>query len=291
MPAPDPQVMSRQADGASCPRARAVHGGLARIRVRARRPGAFPQGGRMTISAAVPPPVTTVPDGNHESRFAAEAIPYMSRLYPAALRLTRNHCDAEDLIQETFAKAYVKFHQFSPGTNLKAWLYTILVRTFYSSCRHRDRRVGEVLAADIYDGCDARDAISEPPRSAEAEALENLGGSTVMRALEELPECFRSAIYLADIEGYRYNEIADMMGTPLGTVMSRIHRGRAMLRQKLRGYAPRGGYAPSPPRLPVPAGRRGQGTAGGREASGRPGGHRGAARSSVAAESLLDVAA
>src|SRR6266571_8736201 len=207
----------------------------------------------MTISAVPPsqaPEMT--PGGDHEERFMTEAIPYMSRLYPAALRLTRNHSDAEDLIQETFVKAYVKFHQFSPGTNLKAWLYTILVRTFYSSCRHRDRRVGEVLAADIYDGCDARDAISEPPRSAEAEALENLGGSTVMRALEELPECFRSAIYLADIEGYRYNEIADMMGTPLGTVMSRIHRGRAMLRQKLRGYAPRGGYAPSPPRLPRP---------------------------------------
>ncbi|HEX5190131.1 MAG TPA: sigma-70 family RNA polymerase sigma factor [Streptosporangiaceae bacterium] len=239
----------------------------------------------MTISAAVPPPVAAGPDGDHESRFAAEAIPYMSRLYPAALRLTRNHCDAEDLIQETFAKAYVKFHQFSPGTNLKAWLYTILVRTFYSSCRHRDRRVGEVLAAEIYDASDTRDALSEPPRSAEAEALENLGSSTVMRALEELPECFRAAIYLADIEGYRYSEIAEMMGTPLGTVMSRIHRGRAMLRQKLRGYArggkparmaPRAGHSANPPSLAIPAGQRG--------------GHA-TSRSFVAAESFLDVAA
>ena len=230
----------------------------------------------MTISAAAPPPVATGPDGDHESRFAAEAIPYMSRLYPAALRLTRNHCDAEDLIQETFAKAYVKFHQFSPGTNLKAWLYTILVRTFYSTCRHRDRRVGEVLAAEIYDASDARDALSEPPRSAETEALENLGSSTVMRALEELPESFRAAIYLADIEGYRYSEIAEMMGTPLGTVMSRIHRGRAMLRQKLRGHAPRAGH--NPPRLAVPAGR-------GRTAPD------GAGSSSSAAESFLDIAA
>src|SRR6266568_8499481 len=239
----------------------------------------------MTISAVPPsqaPEMT--PGGDHEERFMTEAIPYMSRLYPAALRLTRNHSDAEDLIQETFVKAYVKFHQFSPGTNLKAWLYTILVRTFYSTCRRRDRRVGEVLAAEI-DGSDARDALTEPPRSAEAEALDKIGGSGIMRALADLPESFRQAIYLADIEGYRYSEIAELMGTPLGTVMSRIHRGRAMLRQKLRGYAPRGGYAPSPPRLPVPAGRRGQGTAGGREASGRPGGHRGAARSSVAAES------
>jgi RNA polymerase sigma-70 factor, ECF subfamily len=242
----------------------------------------------MTISAAVPPPGACAPDGDqapdgdHASRFTAEAIPYMSRLYPAALRLTRNHCDAEDLIQETFAKAYVKFHQFSPGTNLKAWLYTILVRTFYSSCRHRDRRVGEVLAAEIYDASDARDALSEPPKSAEAEAMENLGGSAVMRALEDLPECFRSAIYLADIEGYRYHEIADMMGTPLGTVMSRIHRGRAMLRQKLRGYAPRAGYLASPPRIAVPAGRGRDGLAA------RP---RGADRSSEVAESFMDVAA
>src|SRR5258707_4031818 len=218
--------------------------------------GAFPQGGRMTISAAPPLPIVTEPtDGDDASRFTTDAIPYMSRLYPAALRLTRNHCDAEDLIQETFAKAYVKFHQFSPGTNLKAWLYTIRVRTFYSTCRHRDRRVGEVLAAEIYDAAHARDALSEPPRSAEAEALENLGRSAVMRALDDLPDGFREAIYLADIEGYRYCEIAEMMGIPLGTVMSRIHRGRSMLRHKLRGYAPRSGRLADPASLAVPAGR------------------------------------
>src|SRR6266705_1758656 len=152
----------------------------------------------MTISAVPPsqaPEMT--PGGDHEERFMTEAIPYMSRLYPAALRLTRNHSDAEDLIQETLAKAYVKFHQFSPGTNLKAWLYTILVRTFYSTCRRRERRVGEVLAAEIYEAGQARDALGEPPRSAEAEALDNLGGSGVMRALEDLPPSFREAIYLA----------------------------------------------------------------------------------------------
>ncbi len=113
----------------------------------------------MTISAVFPCQAPeTVPGGDHDERFTSEAIPYMSRLYPAALRLTRNHSDAEDLIQETFAKAYVKFHQFSPGTNLKAWLYTILVRTFYSTCRRRDRRVGEVLAAEV-DGSDIRDRV------------------------------------------------------------------------------------------------------------------------------------
>jgi len=213
----------------------------------------------MTISAASRPPIATeTTDGDDANRFTIEAIPYMSRLYPAALRLTRNHCDAEDLIQETFAKAYVKFHQFSPGTNLKAWLYTILVRTFYSSCRSRDRRVGEVLAAEIYEAADARDALSEPPRSAESEALENLGGSAVMRTLDALPDGFREVIYLADIEGYRYSEIAEMMGIPLGTVMSRIHRGRSMLRQKLRGYAPRARRLADPAR---PARRAGCGTA------------------------------
>jgi RNA polymerase sigma-70 factor, ECF subfamily len=208
----------------------------------------------MTISAVPPRPALEMPEkADHHERFTAEAIPYMSRLYPAALRLTRNHSDAEDLIQETFAKAYVKFHQFSPGTNLKAWLYTILVRTFYSTCRYRDRRVGEVLAAEI-DGSQVRDAIAEPSRSAEAVALENLGSSGIMRALADLPECFRQAIYLADIEGYRYNEIAEIMGTPLGTVMSRIHRGRAMLRRRLQVYVrPRQAELSSRPPLSIAA--------------------------------------
>jgi RNA polymerase sigma-70 factor, ECF subfamily len=206
----------------------------------------------MTTSAASPPPPVTEPDGDQMSRFTSEAVPYMSRLYPTALRLTRNHCDAEDLIQETFAKAYVKFHQFSPGTNLKAWLHTILVRTFYSTCRHRDRRVGEVLAAEIYEAAN-RDALGELPRSAETEALEHLGGSGIMRALTDLPDGFREAIYLADVEGYRYNEIAEIMGTPLGTVMSRIHRGRSMLRQRLRRYAPQPDRATGKPEQPVPA--------------------------------------
>src|SRR5258706_4760427 len=216
-------------------------------------PGAFPQGGRMTISAAPRPPIVTEPaDGDQDTRFTTEAIPYMRRLYPAALRLTRNHCDAEDLIQETFARAYVKFHQFSPGSNLKAWLYTILVRTFYSSCRRRDRRVGEVLAAEIYEAADSRDALSDPPKSAEAEALENLGGSAVMRALDDLPDGFREAIYLADIEGYRYCEISEIMGTRLGTVMSRINRGRSMLLKRLHRYALQSGPPPDQARLTAP---------------------------------------
>lgn len=175
------------------------------------------------------------------SRFEEEAIPYMRRLYPAALRLTRNHCDAEDLIQETFAKAYFAYHQFSPGTNLKAWLHRILVTTFYSSCRKREREPAQVLAADVRETPECHDRLTQQSRSAELEALDNLADSGVMRALGDLPDCFKVAVYLADVQGYRYSEIADIMGTPLGTVMSRIHRGRQMLRSKLRGIAPQHG--------------------------------------------------
>ena len=160
----------------------------------------------------------------------------MRRLYPTALRLTRNHCDAEDLIQETFAKAYLAFHQFRQGTNLKAWLHRILITTFYSSCRKRDREPAQVLAGDIRDSQGCHDVLGRYTRSAELEALDNLADSSVMRALSELPDSFKAAVYLADVQGYRYSEIADIMGTPLGTVMSRVHRGRRMLCSKLRAY-------------------------------------------------------
>jgi RNA polymerase sigma-70 factor (ECF subfamily) len=175
------------------------------------------------------------PAGHHRARFEEEAIPYMPRLYPAAFRLTRNHCDAEDLIQETFAKAYCAFHQFSQGTNLKAWLHRILVTTFYSACRKREREPAQVLAADATDSADCHDRLTQYPKSAELEALDNLVDSGVMRALCDLPECYKAAVYLADVQGYRYSEIAEILGTPLGTVMSRIHRGRQLLRMKLGG--------------------------------------------------------
>ncbi|HUJ06242.1 MAG TPA: sigma-70 family RNA polymerase sigma factor [Streptosporangiaceae bacterium] len=193
----------------------------------------------MTISAVAPTAEDQELSGtDRQARFADEVIPYMSRLYPTALRLTRNHCDAEDLLQETFAKAYIKFHQFCPGTNLRAWLHRILVTTFYSGCRRRERRATEVLAAEIFDSAGPQDGLAQPPRSAETEALERLGDSRVMRALGTLPECFKVAVYLADVEGYRYAEVAELTGAPLGTVMSRIHRGRAMLRQNLRPRTP-----------------------------------------------------
>src|ERR1022692_1649184 len=168
------------------------------------------------------------PPRSQQARFEEDAVPYMSRLYPAALRLTRNHSDAEDLIQDTFIRAYCAFHQFTPGTNLKAWLYCVLTTTFYTTCRKRRRDVTQVPSADIGDTQAQLSRIVQPVRSAEAEALDRLADSDVMRALRDLPDCFKAVIYLADVEGYRYREIAETLGIPIGTVMSRIHRGRTM---------------------------------------------------------------
>ncbi len=171
--------------------------------------------------------------GDHRERFEAEAIPFMRQMFPAALRLTRDRCDAEDLIQETFARAYLKFHLFTPGTNLRAWLYRIMLSTFYNACRKRRSRPAETLAGDLYETAEARAELDQAARSAEADALDNLAGSHVMRALAGLPDGFKTVVYLADVEGYRYQEIAELVGIPLGTVMSRIHRGRRLLRASL----------------------------------------------------------
>jgi RNA polymerase sigma-70 factor (ECF subfamily) len=177
-----------------------------------------------------------------QARFETDAIPHMRQMFPAAYRLTQDRCDAEDLIQETFARAYVKFHQFETGTNVRAWLYCIMFRTFCSSRRKRGRQPAEVLADDLYrspggQAADSQAGLVPPSRSAEAEALDGVGDSPVMRALAELPSQFKTALYLADIQGYQQSDIADIMGTPVGTVMSRVHRGRAMLRAKLASAA------------------------------------------------------
>jgi RNA polymerase sigma-70 factor (ECF subfamily) len=161
----------------------------------------------------------------------------MRQMFPAAHRLTHDRCDAEDLIQETFARAYQKFHQFQPGTNLRAWLHQIMFHTFYSNYRKRRRRPAETLTADVCDASGTGAGRVPASRSAEAEALSNLASSPAMQALGELPDNFKTVIYLADIQGYQYNEIADIMGTPIGTVMSRIHRGRRMLRERLLGQS------------------------------------------------------
>ncbi len=168
--------------------------------------------------------------------FEEQALPHAPQLYAVALRLTHQHCDAEDLVQDTLAKAYAKFYQFTPGTNLGGWLYRILLSTFYSGCRQRSRRPAEVLTAEQAES--GRAAPSPATKSAEAEALGRLGDSKVIRALATLPVAYKSVIYLADVEGYQCAEIARVLNIPIGTVMSRIHRGRAMLRAKLSPARP-----------------------------------------------------
>jgi len=172
--------------------------------------------------------------------FERDVVPVMGQLYPAALRMTKNASDAEDLVQETVAKAYAAFHQFRPGTNLRAWLHRILANTFINGYRKRRREPAAQLGADFRDEWQiGADPLSPPARSAESEAMDRLADSDILRALRDLPEEFRAAIYLADIEGYPYKEVAEIMGTPIGTVMSRLHRGRSKLREALASYAPR----------------------------------------------------
>ena len=172
------------------------------------------------------------------TRFERDVVPQLSQLYPAALRMTRNPTDAEDLVQETSVKAYAAFHQFRPGTNLRAWLNRILTTTFINVYRKRKRAPQQALGGDLQEWQMSADRLSPPVPSAEAEALDRTTDSDLLRALRGLPNEFRTAVYLADIEGYAYKEIAELMGTPIGTVMSRLHRGRGRLRDKLAAYAP-----------------------------------------------------
>jgi len=165
--------------------------------------------------------------------FEQDVVPYMRKLYPAALRMTHNPSDAEDLLQETFARAYVAFHQYQPGTNLSAWLYRILANTFINTHRKRRREPVQSPCGVLGELQAPEGLVTQRARSAEEEALDRLAESEVLRALRELPDGFSATIYLADIEGYPYKEIAEIMGVPIGTVMSRLHRGREQLRARL----------------------------------------------------------
>ena len=206
----------------------------------------------MTIDAPLDPPAsgTAVPGAEPvadvRELFESQAMQYMDQLYAAAMRMTKNPADAADLVQDTFVKAYTAFGQFQQGTNLKAWLYRIQTNTFINNYRKKQRNPYQGTIDDLEDwqlgGAESM-TQSLSTRSAEAEAIDHLPDSAVKDALQAIPEDFRLAVYFADVEGFSYQEIADIMKTPVGTVMSRLHRGRRLLRDLLADYARERGIA------------------------------------------------
>jgi RNA polymerase sigma-70 factor, ECF subfamily len=184
-------------------------------------------------------PVGEESDAERRERFERDALQYVDQLYSAAMRMARNPSDAEDLVQEAYTKAYSAFHQYNPGTNLKAWLYRILTNTYINLYRKRQREPQRSSTDTVEDWqmAQAAEHSSSGLRSAEAEALDHLPDSDVKDALQAIPEEFRLAVYFVDVEGFAYKEVAEILGIPMGTVMSRLHRGRKQLRELLADYA------------------------------------------------------
>lgn len=195
--------------------------------------------------------MNTTPDSSPDAakqaqiqEFEQQALPLMPQLYGAALRWTRNPSDAEDLVQEAFAKAFVAWAQYQQGTNLKAWLYRIMTNTHINmyNKRAKDQAKGGLDELEDWQLGSAESVTALSTRSAELEAIDNLPSETIKQALNEIPEEFRMVVYYAVVDGLPYSEIAEIMGTPVGTVMSRLHRGKKLLKKLLADYARQEGY-------------------------------------------------
>jgi RNA polymerase sigma-70 factor (ECF subfamily) len=185
-----------------------------------------------------------------QQAFAAAAMQYAPQLYNAALRMTRNRADAEDLVQETYLRAYRSYATFEEGTNLRAWLFRILTNTFINAYRAKQRRPQETDLGDMEDLYLYRriGQVNPASVSAEDQLLDLFTDDEVKAALEELPEAFRLPVLLADVEEFSYKEIAEMLDIPIGTVMSRLHRGRKAMHKRLFDFAQaRGLVVPSQP--------------------------------------------
>ena len=176
--------------------------------------------------------------------FEEQALPLMPQLYGAALRWTRNPSDAEDLVQETFAKAYAAWDKFQQGTNLKAWLYRIMTNTHINlyNKRAKDQAKGGLDELEDWQVGSGESVTAKAARSAEAEAMDNLPSTIIRESLDQIPDEFRMVVYYAVVEGLPYAEIAEVMDTPVGTVMSRLHRGKKMLKELLTDYAKQEGF-------------------------------------------------
>lgn len=179
------------------------------------------------------------------ARFERDVAPFLQSLYGGALRMTRNPTDAEDLVQEALLKAFAAFGSFTEGTNLKAWLFRILTNTYINQYRKKQRAPLQTSADELTDSQLNEAGENLGMRSAEAEAMAKLADGEIVDALAALPDDFRMAVYLVDIEGFSYKEAAEIMDTPVGTVMSRLSRGRKQLRELLREYATERGFIPS----------------------------------------------